>query len=118
MTCIVLGIKIVICAALALILVKLGLDQHKIEWHSKQLPQNMTERCADILLGPEVRLDWPNWQTFADELASEVHKADGEEVGEMCIHICLSRNCDNAGYALHNWQPPLALQTSQRACGQ
>lgn len=78
MACIAVSIKILICMVLAVIVVKLGMDQHKVEWHSRRLPQ--PERCSDIVLGPEVRSDWPNWQGFADELTMEVQQADEEQV--------------------------------------
>ncbi len=77
MTCLSVAIKVVICAALSLIVVKLALDQQRIEWHSKKLPQ--PEKCADIVLGPEMRMDWPNWRIFADQLAQETAAADQKE---------------------------------------
>lgn len=86
MSCLSVAIKVVICAALSLIVVKLALDQQRIDWHSKRLPQ--PEKCADIVLGPEMRLDWPNWRIFADQLAKETQAADEKEASLQ--HQCIT----------------------------
>ena len=79
MTCTSVAIKIVICAAVSLLVVKFATDQQRVDWHSKKLPQPQPEGCSDILLGPEMRSDWPNWRIFADELAKEIQAADEQE---------------------------------------
>ena len=77
MSCLTVAIKVVICAALSLIVVKLAIDQQRVDWHSKKFIH--TEKCTDVVLGPEMRLDWPNWRIFADQLAQETQAADEKE---------------------------------------
>lgn len=83
MSCLSIAIKVVICAAISLIVVKLALDQQRVDWHSKKLTP--TERCSDIVLGPEMRLDWPNWRIFADQLAQETKAADEKEASFLLL---------------------------------
>ena len=109
MSCLSVAIKVVICAALSLIVVKLAIDQQRVDWHSKKLIH--TEKCSDIVLGPEMRLDWPNWRIFADQLAQETQAADEKEEsfpngpykGKLSIHAncfrLLNQNSLQAGAA-------------------
>lgn len=89
MTCISVAIKVVICAAISLLVVKLAIDQQRVAWHAKQLHLQQPEKCADILLGPDMRLDWPNWRIYADQLAEEVKIADKEKASSMKLPLIL-----------------------------
>lgn len=89
------GVRVVICAALSILLVKIVSDRQQIRWHPKKLPRPESpqqQTCPGVVLGPEPRLDWPNWMPFADVLAQEVAEADeGEASPDICIGLSWPR---------------------------
>lgn len=78
-----LGVRIVLCAALSVLLIKLVSDRQQLRWHAKWLHGPDAEKCPDLLMGPEPRLDWPQWEPFAELLAEEVEEADKSEVNAL-----------------------------------
>ena len=91
MPCTSMAVKIVICAAITLLVVKLAVDQQRAEWRTKRLHMKQLERCSDILLQPDMRSDWPNWQTFADQLAQEIKTAEEDQVNY--VWLCARLTC-------------------------
>lgn len=82
MTCTSVAIKVVICAAISLLVVKLAIDQQRVSWHAKRMHSMQPDKCPDVLLVPDMRSDWPNWRIFADQLVKEVQQADEEEASK------------------------------------
>lgn len=85
MTCISVAIKIVVCAAISLLVVKLAVDQQRVAWHSKRLLQ--PEKCSDILIEAGMNADNPNWRIFADQLVKELEEADEHEASLPFPHV-------------------------------
>ena len=86
------GVRVVLCAAISILLIKVVSDRQQIRWHPKRLPRPEQQSCPGVVLGPEPRLDWPNWVPYADALAEEVAEAEEDEASLSNAHTWSSES--------------------------
>ena len=90
MACLSTGVRIVLCMTLSVLLIKIVSDRQQFRWRPNELPGSEndveSDKCPDIILGPDPRTDWPTWLPYAKELATEVTDADAGEVSSA--HSC------------------------------
>jgi hypothetical protein len=75
--------KVVLCAAVSLFVLKLASDQQQARWRAKQMPQDTDPEivvCPDVLSGPDMHLEWPDWKPYAELQSEEVALADKKNV--------------------------------------
>ena len=121
MACLSVGVRIVLCMTLSVLLIKIVSDRQQFRWRPNELPGSESDvesdKCPDIILGPDPRTDWPTWLPYAKELATEVADADAGEVSSAHSRQAFPAPLNNHGACRKRISSTSLVSAVKRPCG-